>query len=314
MTFFSGNSDMDTLIDLIADQLIATGAWGTADAALATGQHPAKRAIKHLTDANLNVYFTRQVLSVPGSTRWNEILIQISTGFDTVGHAPNGTIQTTGICCEGWQKYNSGAQYYYGNDVGSGNKAVTHYTWIDAAGVTLQVTGATSPAKDFTVFFNLERNTTKEYADGFSNVFCAAIPNDDVGFYDQTYTQSYYSNAVGAGQGSPNGAGRANICRPFNYQQYAGYAGGLATFFGSYRSLGNSKVYFEFPFFSNNQVVAQPQPIAQTGRFFLINPGQGMADGDLVTYVSGANTYTFLVKLLQSPDSIAYSPWAIRQA
>ena len=74
-------------------------------------------------------------------------------------------------------------------------------------------------------------------------------------------------------------------------------------------------MYLEFPLYANNQVPTQRSPIAQTARFFWVQPaGGGLSDGDLVTYVSGPNTYTYLVKLLQSPDSTTYAAWAIRQA
>src|SRR5262245_17026346 len=101
MPFFSGATDMDALIDLIADQLIATGAWGTADVSLVAGTHPAKRALTHLTDVNFYVMFDRNLVTVGGNaSNCNEIRVQISTGFNTGTHAPSGTIQTTGIPCE----------------------------------------------------------------------------------------------------------------------------------------------------------------------------------------------------------------------
>lgn len=305
MAFFSGNTTMDALIDLIADQLIATGAWVTADAALPAGAAPAKRALTHATDPNFNVYLARQLATVGGNAgNVNEILVQLSTGFNTGTHLPSGTVQTTGIPAE--------SQVYSGNpQVVANNKQGTHYTWVDASGVTLLVTWAASSYNDYTVMFTLERNTAKEYADGFSNFFCASIPNSN----PNIGTSSSYGQYYGNGASSSNyDFQRAYILRPFNFAEYDDYNSGLATFFGAYRSLANSKVYFEFPYFSNNQLQLQRMPIAQTGRFFLVQPGQGLSDGDLVTYVDGPNTYTFIVKLLQSPDSAAYTPWAIRQA
>lgn len=303
MTFFSGNTDMDALIDLMADQLIATGAWGSADGTLVAGAHPAKRGLVHLTDTNFFVYLERRVAtSNAGIQGCNEIMVQLSTGFNTTTHLPSGTIQTTGIPTEGSAStVNTPAN----------NKTGTHYTWIDASGVTVLSTWAASGAFDFTVLFTLERNTSKEYSDGFTNFFCASIPNANYFLYPNSAGGYYYSTGASS---SNYGYNRGFLLRPFNFTEHGDYNNGLATFFGAYRSLGNSKVYFGFPFFSNSQTPLQRSLIAQTQRFFLVQPGSGLSDGDLVTYVSGPNTYTYLVKALQSPDSVNYSPWAIRQA
>lgn len=302
MPFFSGNMDMDGLIDLYADQLIATGAWVTADAGLPAGAHPAARALQHATDPNFFVYMARRyTLNIANSWQANEILIQLSTGFNTGTHLPSGTIQTTGIMAEGATS----------SQPGNYNKAGTHWTWIDASGITSLVSWSPTSLVEFSTFFTLERNTSKEYADGFSNFFCASIPNDNPFLGSNSAGGQYYGN----GNSSSNfDWQRALILRPFNFVEWNDYNNSLAPFFGAYRSLANSKVYFEFPFFSNNQAPLQRMPIAQTARFFLVQPGQGLSDGDLVTYVSGPNTYTYLVKLLQSPDSVNYAPWAIRQA
>jgi hypothetical protein len=299
MAFYSGGTTMDQLIDLIANELIATGAWVTADGTLVAGAAPAKRALQHATDPNFFVYFARNIVNNQGGSGYvNEILVQLSTGFNAATHVPSGTVQSTGIPCEASSVAN--------------NKAGTHYTWVDASGVTLLATWAASGYSDYTVFFTLERNTAKEYSDGFSNFFCASITNANYGIGSYPYSGTYYGNAASyPGNYTCN---RAYILRPFNYAEFSDYNNAIATFFGAYRSLGNSKVYFEFPFFSNNQNQLQRMPIAQTGRFFLVQPGQGLSDGDLITYVQGPNTYTYLVKLLQSPDSAAYTPWAIRQA
>ena len=300
---------MDQLIDLIANELIATGAWVTADGTLVSGTTPAVRALQHATDVNFYVYFKRQVAtSNSGVQAVNEILVQLSTGFNTVTHVPSGTVQSTGIPAEGAAS---------AANLPANNKMGTHYTWVDASGVTCLSTWASAATYDYTVLFTLERNTAKEYADGFTNFFCASIPNANYFAYPNSAGGYYYGNGASS---SNYGYNRGLILRPFNFTYYSTNSnpvtdlGAWETFFASYRSPGNSKVYFEFPFFSNNQVQAQRSPIAQTNRFFLTNNGLGLSDGDLVTYVQGANTYTYLIKLLQSPDSTNYSPWAIRQA
>jgi hypothetical protein len=303
MPFFSGSTDIDTLIDLLADQLIATGAWATADATLVTGQHPARRALVHTAD-NFYVYLARQVTTAANNAgSFLEILVQVSTSWSLGTHAPGGTTQTTGIPCEGFNGNGLLASY---------NKLGSHWTWIDASGFTCLSTWASTGNNDSTVLLTVERNATKEYADGYTNFFIAALANANPSTGAGNNAGLYYRNL------QQNGAWdffRGIILRPFNFTEYSADTNALEKFFPAYRSPGNSKVYFEFPFFSNNQLPAQRSPIAQTPRFFWVQPpGGGLADGDLVTYVSGPNTYTYLVKLLQSPDSTNYAPWAIRQA
>lgn len=306
MPFFSGATDMDAFIDLIADQLIATGAWATADASLVAGVHPAKRAVVHLTDANFYVTLDRNITAGLGiaNVYWNEVRIRISTGF-AAGN-PSGTIHTTGIPTESQLSTSSA-------NIPANNKLGSHWTWIDASGFTTNTVWAASSLQDYAVFFTLERNTSKEYADGLSNFFVAAVPNNNpVSGTSASNTQGqYYGNDNATNN---HDAGRAFVCRPFDYQEYADPLNGLEWFFGAYRSPGNSKVYFVFPFFSDGQVPLQRSPIAQTQRFFRVEPGQGLADGDLVTYAVGGNTFTYIVKTLQSPDSALYTPWAVRQA
>jgi hypothetical protein len=307
MPFFSGATDMDALIDLIADQLITTGAWADASGgSLPAGANPAKRAVVHLTDTNLYVTLDRNLASGNGigNLFWNEIRIRISTGFS--GSNPSGTIHTTGIPTEG-QLTNTTASLSPNKKLGS------HWTWVDAAGFTTQTVWAASSLQDYAVFFTLERNTSKEYADGLTNFFTAAIPNNNYacGSSGSNVQGRYYGNGATTNQ---RDAGRGFVCRPFDFQEYSDPYNAMEWFFGAYRSPGNSKVYFVFPYFSNNQLPLQRSPIAQTLRFFRIEPGQGLADGDLVTYAIGGNTYTYIVKTLQSPDSALYTPWAVRQA
>jgi hypothetical protein len=311
MPFFSGASTMDALIDLMANQLIATGAWGDASGgALPSGASPANRALVHLVDANFYVHIDRNIVTGfgGGSSKgsWNEIRVRISTGH--TGTAPSGTIQTTGIPLEAGTLGTSTTQ------VTANNSNLSHWTWVDAAGFTTQVQGAVRGSfQIYACFFTLERNTSKEYADGYTNFFVAAAPNmnPSSGGTSSNNHGTYYGNGTTS---SNFDAQRAFVCRPFNYQEYNAASNAVNWFFGSFRSGGNSKVYFTFPYFSNNQAPLQPSFIAQTTRFFRVEPGQGLADGDLVTYALGGNTFTYLVKTLQSASSSAYTPWAVRQA
>jgi hypothetical protein len=320
MPFFSGSTDMDALIDRIADDLLATGSWVTADGTLAAGAHPAKRAIKHAVDTTFHVTLDRAVSTVVSNgTKWfNEVRIRLSTSFDTGTHEPNGTVKTAGIPAEAWQTGFTGGTGYWaaGGTTGSGNKVGTVYLWTDLDGFTGIVTWNSAGGIDYTILFGLERNTAKEYADGFTNFFFHSFPNNNPTL-DSTASAggsgAYYGNRNEGSSGDVD-LGRPYYVRPFSIESYSSDAESVERFFKSYRSAGNSKVYLQFPWYSNNTSLTQRNPIAQTTRWFWVHEAAGLADGDLIDVVVGAQTFTYLVKLLQSPDSINYAPYAVRKA
>ncbi len=301
---------MDALLNKIANELIATGSWLDADPAVAG----TKRVVTHAVDANFFILFERIVspgLSNNTNFRLNEIKVTISSGFDTVSHLPTGTQEITTIPAELWQKGNSGNQFFLAGDVGNGNKTGQYWMWVDASSVTLFVTWLSSSVYDYTVFFHLERNVTKEYADGFTNFFFVSLVNEDrqVNVSSQFF-KVYQVGNTGISDYSP---GRRQYVRPFNTSTVS-YTQGIETFFDCYKSAGNAKVYFQFPYYSNNLDSARRTPIAQTKSWFRVGLALGVADGDLIDWVNGAETWKFLAKTLQSPDSTSFLTLAIRYA
>ena len=323
MTFYNGTTTADDLVNLIADQLIATGAWMDADLALngvdavpgdALG---AERVVAHATDPNFYVYLSRRV-SWNGNTsnaRFNEVRVQVASGWDLGTHAPTGTVYTSGIPLEAWNRFSSSYSYYSTTTIGSDNKGGQFWAWIDDFGFTVLSTWDSSGFLDYTSFFNLERNSGKEYSDGYTNFFHSAYANTDPEVRHSSsgtyYRARYYENEQAtSGWGD---LGRAESMRPFNQQAYV-HSTAAKTFFAAFKSDGNSKVYFQFPFYSNNEDAAKPSLIAQTDRWFVVGVSQGLADGDLVDFVNGAEVWKYLVKTPQSPDSTAYLPIALRYA
>ncbi len=313
---------MDELTDKIADDLIATGAWSDADP---TGRpaavSPARRALEHIADG----FFVsvERIVSSSGYNRFNEIRVTVSSGYDLGTSSPSGTVEITGIPTESWQSYGTSwtQNYYWATGAGSGDKAGQYWMWLDAEGFTVLSSWMASPAHDYTSFLSLERNTEKEYPDGYSNFFVTAWTNSDPNivystggnWYDRYYAQ-YFDNSTGqvSAVGNYSDLNRKEYIRPFNTQTVA-YGAGVELFRSAYRSDGNSKIYFHFPHFSNNLDTNKRIPIAQTKRWFVVALAQGLADGDLVDWVDDAVTKTYLVKTLQSPDSTAYITVAIRQ-
>lgn len=300
---------MDALLNQIANELIATGSWLDADPAVSG----TKRVVKHAIDANFYVLFER--VASPGNNgntvfRFNEIKVTISSDFNTVSHLPAGTQEISTIPAEAWQTISNSYPYYDTTSTGSGNKTGQYWMWVDANGVSLFVTWLASGTHfDYTSFFHLERNTTKEYADGFTNFFVVSLVNEDRTIYYSSQ-QAYVYQVPSGNDYSLN---RKQYVRPFNTSTIS-YTQGVATFFDCYKSGGNAKVYFQFPYYSNNLDATRRMPIAQTRGWFRVGLSLGIADGDLIDWVNGAETWKYLAKTLQSPDSTNYLTLAIRYA
>lgn len=216
-----------------------------------------------VADADPAVSGTKRVFTFSQNFRINEIKVTVSSGFDTVSHVPTGTIETTSIAAESWQRGSGSYPFYSANDVGNGNKTGQYWMWVDANGVSLFVTWLSRSLYDYTIFFDLERNTTKEYADGFTNFFLVALTNDDREIYyssGSTYRMNVYEGVSGTFDHDLN---RKEYIRLFNTSTTA-YESGIETVFDGYKSAGNSKVYVQFPYYPNNLDASRRTPIAQT--------------------------------------------------
>jgi hypothetical protein len=238
MTFFNGTTTMDAYVDLMADQLVASGFWSEPDVAfypaLAT---PAKRV---LTDGTLFVFIQRIVtngnanssggatINGTGNARFNEIKVSFGSGYNLGTHALSGTTQDCGVPLEAWQRGNSGNSFFIGDNVGSGNKTLTHFSWSDpATGSFLGYLIANGGANtyDYVVFFCLERNTTKQYADGFSNIYWTCYPAHD---FEMTWSSSSTQSSRYFGK------------LPFNsYSTFGQYPDGTGTLIGNIGDGGN---------------------------------------------------------------------------
>lgn len=323
MAFSSGNTTMDSLIESIADGLIATGAWADADpTGRPAGASPARRTVQHITDG-IFISLQRRITS-QGYNQFNEIGVDVSSNYDTNTSSPSGTIEVTGIPTEVWQYYGttfSPSTHYWATSTGSGNKTGQFWMWLDDEGFTVLATWTSSPAYDYSSFLNVERNTLKEYVDGYSNFFITAWTNNDHqnvystsnNWYNRYYAQ-YFDSTSGqiSASGEYGDRNRKEYIRPFNTSTVERDYG-VEAFEAAYRSDGNSKIYFHFPYYSNNLDTLKRMPVAQTKRWFIPALSQGLADGDIVDWVDGAVTKSYIVKTIQSPDSTAYLVVAFRQ-
>lgn len=307
MTFFNGNTDMDSLLNLWANELIATGQWVDNDVTW-TGS---RRSVRHVTDANFYLAFERQANNFGSMIFPLEIRIAVSSAW--VANAPSGTIRYTGIpfmAGDGHAGGLPGGQSVPPNVSHTGQ----HWTWIDADGIVCLYRGTSSTYWDYSGVFILDRITSREYADGGSNFFVHCYVNNDAGGTNGSGTaaRTYYAD----GGGVSHVATRHSYIRPFLTEVTASPGtAGIERYVSAFRSVGNSKAYFLFPFYSNSNVNPQRSPSAITDKWFPTTQGLGLADGDIIDYTApGPILKRYLVKAVDSPDSVSPVDIAIRFA
>lgn len=190
---------------------------------------------------------------------------------------------------------------------------VTYWLWIEDAPATkgngFVIMGKPEPTGDShqqSFILVIERNPSKEYADGYSNFFLYTACNIYAGLYDGDATSSIWRNR--------------QVLRPFAYQYYDG-GGRLTTnangagisfvpmpSYYAFKSNGNNKVYYVKPLVHNH--AGQYSPIFQSELFFLWSEGVGLIDGDVVS-IEGT-TIKYLCKALDSPDSTSRLTYGIK--
>jgi hypothetical protein len=198
----------------------------------------------------------------------------------------------------------------------------TYWMWYEGNGFAIMLTPDNNALDNYqqSLFLVVERNTNKEYADGFSNFYC----------YNTMNIANYHETAYAQGQRVEN------IMRPFvfytpedayNSNNYNGNpvlaamqsgiclvpvqlttANPPAALAYAFRSSGNSKVYFIRPIIQN--VRATTLPIFQADFFFVWTAGMGLTDGDIVAISGGTESY--LCKSVQSPDNTTPLLFAIK--
>jgi len=260
MGFVSGLKDMDTILGEWAGALDATTDWTLVDNQVAPYGGV---ALQHVSGYYLTIRKNRKAWYYNGYKRKAVIQFVLSSDFDTVNHQPSGS-----------QQYVEFSVYYYSssNSADYSDDFITNYMdaddfyevtyWADKYGLigTLS-TPFNSPYAGTTygAFFAIEAipSTAREYNDGLTDFFMLVIANG--GSSDYTYARPF----------SLNTTSRA-------YDQHERYA---------YKSLGNGKVYFEFPYYFND--TARNTPAAQTKRWFLIDDVNisGIAKGDIINWI-----------------------------
>ena len=196
--------------------------------------------------------------------------VDIYTAWNPATHLGSGTLNHFYI--QTFHRIDGDIDQTYSDE----SRAISVQMWIDEygmVGVTQNpsaINAVSNPCAGTGTFFMLEfvPYTHREVNDGLSDMFFAMIPN---------YLE--------AGQGIPSdndkeyymyyGRG-ATLCSQYDYfdQSKVKYA---------YKSLVNNKVYFEFPYWYNTR--DYDAPVYQTKRWFFVNTDEGLAAGDVISWV-----------------------------
>lgn len=224
-----------------------------------------------------------------------------SASWDAVAHTYPTSNQSSFIAFE--TRYNGGAV------ADLATLMVTYWLWIEDSGNGFVIMGKPEPTGDDyqeSFIIVVERNPTKEYADGYTNFFLYKAGNIWPQLYDGDQTSSIWRDrqllrpfafqmSDGAGRTSSliNGSGISFIPTPTYY---------------AFKSNGDNKVYYVKPLIHN--IAGQITPIFQSNLFFPWSEGVGLIDGDIIA-IEGQTT-KFLCKSLESPGHTGRITYAMK--
>ena len=215
--------------------------------------------------AKNNAYLTIQLIQsvYHGSQYGGGIAFVVSSGWNAETHLPEGTIQR-----------GMAQLYSYSGTVPmavfADDRRYPYSFWIDKFGI---VGNIYNPYSDYTscgamIALEFMPETWKEYSDQYTGIFLWTYRN-------RTYTAPSYG---------PNIANYYYYhLRPYILSTYTSIVE-TSAYKNAFRSLGNSKVYFEFPYY-HNETARWDSPVAQTRRWFEVNKATGIAVNDVVSWL-----------------------------
>ena len=269
MGFVSGLKDIQTWLGEVAGALDAETDWTLVDNQVAPH---GGICLQHTSGYYYILRINRKAWYDSNSKRYKrKVIIQhiLSTDYDTVNHQPAGSMQYVENCIWWWDVYysTSGASNDYSDDfilnyMDADDFYEINY-YVDNYGIIGTIsTPFNSPYSYSTTyggFFAIEviPVSARDYNDGLTDFFMLTINNG--GHVDYSYARPFSLNTT-------------SRC----YDIHERYA---------YKSLGNGKVYFEFPYYFND--TARNTPAAQTKRWFLIDDvnTSGIAKGDIINWI-----------------------------
>ncbi|MDO9098787.1 MAG: hypothetical protein Q7U60_11795 [Candidatus Methanoperedens sp.] len=319
--YSTGTKNVHDLMDDIANTLIASsgGYWTNNDATWNTttrteGTNLSRRSLKYLKgsetwyfsmeviNANTNIYrsctnagiYYAKGIRFAFSQTWTP-----STGYPA---PPNS--QTSLVYILVGNGSNGGCTDIL-------NMQTTYYMWIDETGfVIMGRPEPTSDPNENSFIVVVEHSDTKEYTDGYPNVYLFSQTNIWPTLHDgSSYTGGENANIHRSilrpwAYLWPNNGGCWSATQPYSY----GISYYVTCGYWGYKSLGNGKVYYVKPVINNEANAVTP--IFQSELFFPWNEGVGLIDGDVIALEGTSKK--FLCKSLDSPDSTNRLNFAIR--
>lgn len=283
------------IIDQIADELIALPEWEEGDATWDTSDKTlqnARRVVHHIADDEYVSLIMENGIQYhsASSHSWRGLVIIFSSGWDAVGHKPDGTKYYTFAGFEG-------AGAYVTADLATLDVDYRLFTWEEGfalVGVPLPRTDS----KQSSFIAVVERNTVKLYADGFTNFYV---------FVDGSYFDSYFNSHTTNYKLFDVNYKWWKYSRPFTLQSQTGFESP----YDAIVSKGDDKAYFTKPIMHN--AADNLSPIYQGEMFMMVTNDRGLVDDDEIAE-PGPSTKKYQVAIKQSPNFYSYMSYAIMKA
>lgn len=290
MGFHYGQYSLPGLVAEIAAELDATSDFAIIDSEVTGGY-----ALRY-KDQNLYLMIEAVTNGDYGKSysssgtyyaKFSGIGMRFSSDWDTANHVPAGTIRRYAFAplfCNTTTPSTA--------RLGLDSTFQVNY-WVDKYGLIGVIQNPYADNYASGAFFALEfvPDTSKEFSDGFTNVMAFTKRNYDYWYngssnYPSEDSEAYYYHAL----------------RPFDAETGLTLIKEDEITLG-YRSLGNSKVYFEFATTFNERVNWRT-PIFQTKRWFFVREDSGLSLNDVVSWldVDQVTVHKFFITAAISPD------------
>ena len=272
MPFIQGSYDAPTIVSLIVQALEATDDFTMQDEEVTNGY-----CLKHTPS---NVFVTLKTEAVyTGSYSNNQnsdyavnpgIRVIFSNAWDGTAHEPSGTINYGFIP---FYNLNSTDIAY----VTSPNVFSTSL-WVDKYGFIMTIQNNYSSGVGVFTACEFFPSTWVEYDDSEKPIAFYAKRTSD--WWNGRYPITPYHSET-----QPTNSGFFYV-RPFRFscQTLAASDEGCYMERTAYKSEGNNKCYFEFPWYENDLIAAR-KPYAQTRRWFEVDIAGGFSIGDILNWI-----------------------------
>lgn len=291
MVFKSGSYDVPSLIAEIVSYLAATDDFNIIDS-----DYPGGYALHHVPTNNY-ISFALVTTARIGEdsdgtddTYAGGISVVISSGFDTGSHSHTGTVHKGVIPL--YRHLSSTNSVYQTTPYN-----FTVQCWIDKFGLVMTIQNPNNVYWDTGAFAVMEflPISALEFNDGFVPIMFHVKNNYaqyDGGVIADNRDDCYYLNI-----------------RPYNLRTQTDIVYYPRD---GYRSDGNSKIYFDFPYFHNERLTRHA-PVFHTRRWFRVALSGGMAVGDIINWIDpdGVTVHKYIISEVSSVDTSTKYYYAI---